>query len=325
MEYNIKLILHSLIMASFFTTAFYHFVALNDVKSMQPIIQDYCDKKLLKGTILLANEGINGTISGKEKDILNFHKFIKNDDKFFNVFKNLEYKASWSVGNPFYRMKVRLKKEIVTLGMPEVSPAKKVGTYVKPEDWNSLINDPDITLIDTRNGYEVDIGSFRNAINPKTSSFREFPKYIKKNLNPKKTKKVAMFCTGGIRCEKASSYMLEEGFNEVYHLQGGILKYLETVPEAESLWQGECFVFDQRVAVTNELKQGKYNQCFACRHPLSPEEIQSNDYIKGVSCSYCIGKISEEKKCNLKERQKQIALAKSRGEEHIGKKKINQV
>ena len=310
-------------MTSFFTTAFYHFVALNDIKTMQSIIQDYCDKKSLKGTILLANEGINGTISGKEKDILNFHEFIKYDYKFFNAFKNLEYKASWSDENPFYRMKVRLKKEIVTLGIPEVSPTKKVGTYVKPEDWNSLINDPDITLIDTRNSYEVDIGSFRNAINPKTSSFREFPKYIKKNLNPKKTKKVAMFCTGGIRCEKASSYMLEEGFNEVYHLQGGILKYLETIPEAESLWQGECFVFDQRVAVTNELKQGKYNQCFACRHPLSPEEIQSNDYIEGISCSYCMGKISEEKKSNLKERQKQINLAKSRGEEHIGKKKIN--
>ena len=306
-------------MASFFTTAFYHFVALNDVKSMQPIIQDYCDKKLLKGTILLANEGINGTISGKEKDILNFYKFIKNDDKFLNVFKNLEYNASWSDGNPFYRMKVRLKKEIVTLGIPEISPVKKVGTYIKPKEWNALISDPDIILIDTRNQYEVDIGTFRNAINPKTTSFREFPEYVKKNLNQQKNKKIAMFCTGGIRCEKASSYMLEEGFEEVYHLQGGILKYLETVPEENSLWNGECFVFDQRVAVTNELKEGQYSQCYACRHPLSLEELKSDYYNEGISCSYCINKTSEAKKNNLKERQKQINLAKTKGEAHIGK------
>jgi len=307
-------------MALFFTTAFYHFVSLNNVKSIQTIIQDYCDKKSIKGTILLANEGINGTISGEEKNILEFHEFLKYNPIFSKVFEGIDYKGSWLNKNPFYRMKVRLKKEIVTLGIPEVSPTKKVGTYVKPEDWNSLINDPDITLIDTRNGYEVDIGSFKNAINPKTTSFREFPKYIKNNLSLKKTNKVAMFCTGGIRCEKASSFMLEEGFEEVYHLQGGILKYLETIPEAESLWQGECFVFDQRVAVTNELKQGKYNQCFACRHPLSPEEIKSKDYSEGISCSYCIGNVSETKKNNLKERQKQINLAKVRGEEHIGKK-----
>jgi len=306
-------------MASFFTTAFYHFITLNDIKRLRPIIQSYCDKTLIKGTILLANEGINGTISGEEKNILAFHEFIKYDLIFAKAFEGLEYKGSWSNKNPFYRMKVRLKKEIVTLGIPEVSPTKKVGTYVKPEDWNSLISNPDITVIDARNGYEVDIGTFKNAINPKTSSFRELPKYIKDNLSPKKTKKVAMFCTGGIRCEKASSYMLEEGFEEVYHLQGGILKYLEIIPEAESLWQGECFVFDQRVAVTNELKQGKYNQCFACRHPLSPEEIKSDEYIEGISCCYCIDKISEEKKGHLKERQKQIKLAKIRGEDHIGK------
>jgi len=308
-------------MVSFFTTAFYHFVSLNDTKGMKTIIQDYCDKKKIKGTILLANEGINGTISGEERNILEFHEFLKYNPIFSKAFEGLDYKGSWSNKNPFYRMKVRLKKEIVTLGIPEVSPTKKVGTYVKPEDWNSLINDPDITLIDTRNGYEIDIGTFKNAINPKTSSFREFPKYIKNNLNLKKTNKVAIFCTGGIRCEKASSYMLEEGFKEVYHLQGGILKYLETIPKAESLWQGECFVFDQRVAVTNELKQGKYNQCFACRHPLSPEEMKSKDYIEGISCKYCIGIVSETKKSNLKERQKQISLSKARGEEHIGKKR----
>ena len=172
---------------------------------------------------------------------------------------------------PFLKLRVRLKKEIVTMGRPEVRPSQLVGNYVKAEDWNNFIRNDDVILIDTRNDYEVRIGSFKNAINPKTSSFREFPEYVTKNLNPKKNKKVAMFCTGGIRCEKASSYMMEEGFDEVYHLQGGILKYLETIPEAESLWQGECFVFDQRVAVTNELKQGKYNQCFACR-PLYPQK-----------------------------------------------------
>jgi len=312
-------------MHSFLTTTFYHFITLNNIKIFKTIIQDYCDNKSLKGTILLAQEGINGTISGKEDDILEFHKFIKKDQKFSDVFKNLEYKSSWSNENPFYRMKVRLKKEIVALGLPEVSPAIKVGKYVKPEDWNSLINDPEVILIDTRNNYEVDIGTFNNAINPKTTSFREFPQYVKKNLKSKKNKKIAMFCTGGIRCEKASSYMLENGFKEVYHLQGGILKYLEEVPKEKSLWQGECFVFDQRIAVTNELKEGRYGQCYACRHPLTPEEMKSDNYLEGISCSYCIKKTSEVKKNNLQERQKQIYLAKARGEEHIGKQIKNNI
>ena len=306
-------------MASFLTTAFYHFIALDNIKTLKTIIQDYCDHKLIKGTILLAHEGINGTISGEEDEILRFHKFIKNDQKFSDVFKNLEYKSSWSNENPFYRMKVRLKKEIVALGIPEVSPTIKVGKYIEPEDWDNLINDPEITLIDTRNNYEVDIGTFKNAINPRTTSFREFPEYVKKNLNPKKNKKIAMFCTGGIRCEKASSYMIEEGFAEVYHLKGGILKYLEELPKEKSLWQGECFVFDQRVAVTAELKEGQYSQCYACRHPLSSEEMKSDNYNEGISCSYCIKKTSKVKKNNLQERQKQINLAKARGEEHIGK------
>jgi len=312
-------------MHSFLTTTFYHFITLNNIKIFKTIIQDYCDNKSLKGTILLAQEGINGTISGKEDDILEFHKFIKKDQKISDVFKNLEYKSSWSNENPFYRMKVRLKKEIVALGLPEVSPAIKVGKYVKPEDWNSLINDPEVILIDTRNNYEVDIGTFNNAINPKTTSFREFPQYVKKNLKSKKNKKIAMFCTGGIRCEKASSYMLENGFKEVYHLQGGILKYLEEVPKEKSLWQGECFVFDQRIAVTNELKEGRYGQCYACRHPLTPEEMKSDNYLEGISCSYCITKTSEIKKNNLQERQKQIYLAKARGEEHIGKQVKNNI
>ena len=306
-------------MASFLTTAFYHFIPLDDIKGIQTTLQNYCDKKLIKGTILLAKEGINGTISGVESDILEFHKFIKSEPIFSDNFKALEYKSSWSRDNPFYRMKVRLKKEIVALGLPEISPSKKVGTYVKPEDWNNLINDPDIILIDTRNNYEFDIGSFKNALNPKTLSFREFPKYITENHKSNKNKKIAMFCTGGIRCEKASSYMLEKGFEEVYHLQGGILKYLETIPKDKSLWKGECFVFDQRVAVTHQLKEGKYGQCFACRHPLSEEEMKNDKYTCGISCPYCYNKISKKKKASVIERQKQIELSKARGEKHIGK------
>jgi len=215
-------------------------------------------------------------------------------------------------------MKVKLKKEIVTLGVQGVSPTKQVGTYVKPEDWNALISDPDIILIDTRNDYEVDIGTFKGAVDPKTTTFREFPEYVSQNLDKTKHKKVAMFCTGGIRCEKASSYMMDQGFEEVYHLQGGILKYLEIVPEAESLWQGECFVFDQRVAVKHNLAVGDYDQCYACRHPLSPQEMQSEQYAPGISCPYCYDKLSAEKRASLSERQKQVALAKQRGESHIG-------
>jgi UPF0176 protein len=231
---------------------------------------------------------------------------------------DLEHKESYADEHPFYRMKVRLKKEIVTLGVPGVSPTKQVGTYVKPEDWNALISDPDIILIDTRNDYEVDIGTFKGAVDPKTTTFREFPEYVAKNLDKTKHKKVAMFCTGGIRCEKASSFMMDQGFEEVYHLQGGILKYLETVPEEKSMWEGECFVFDQRVAVRHNLEVGEYDQCYACRHPLSPAEMQSEQYAPGISCPYCYDKLSEEKRASLSERQKQVALAKQRGEAHIG-------
>jgi UPF0176 protein len=219
---------------------------------------------------------------------------------------------------PFYRMKVRLKKEIVTLGVPGISPSKKVGRYVAPEDWNALIADPDVLLIDTRNTYEYDIGSFKGAVDPHTTTFREFPEYVKNNLDPAKHKKVAMFCTGGIRCEKASAFMLEQGFEDVYHLQGGILKYLEKVPASESLWQGECFVFDQRVAVGHGLALGEYDQCHACRHPVSPEEKARDQYMEGISCPYCYDKLSEEKRASAAERQRQVELAAQRGLAHIG-------
>jgi UPF0176 protein len=303
----------------FLTVAFYHFVTLDKKNNIQEHVYNFCEANNIKGTILLADEGINGTISGKEKNIHDFLIFIKKDSLFNGLFSKLEHKESWASKNPFYRMKVRLKKEIVALGVNGVSPTKKVGKYVRPEEWNNLISDPNTIIIDTRNAYEVDIGTFKNATNPNTSTFRELPSFIEKNLDPKTPKKVAMFCTGGIRCEKATSLMLEKGFQEVYHLKGGILKYLETIDKDKSLWEGECFVFDQRVAVTHGLNEGQYDQCYACRHPLSPDEMHSSHYIKGISCSYCYNKLTNKKKSSVIERQKQIELAKLRGEDHIGK------
>ena len=303
----------------FLTVAFYHFVTLDKKNNIQEHVYNFCAANNIKGTILLADEGINGTISGKEKNIRDFLIFIKKEGLFNGVFSKLEHKESWASKNPFYRMKVRLKKEIVALGVDGVSPTKNVGKYVKPEEWNNLISDPNTIIIDTRNHYEVDIGTFKNATNPNTSTFRELPSFIEENLDPKTPKKIAMFCTGGIRCEKATSLMLDKGFKDVYHLEGGILKYLETIDKDKSLWEGECFVFDQRVAVTHGLNEGKYDQCYACRHPLSPDEMNSSHYIKGISCPYCYNKLTNEKKSSVIERQKQIELAKLRGEDHIGK------
>ncbi len=306
--------------AKYLTAALYKFVSLPNYTAFQAPIHAACEARHIKGTILLAAEGINGTIAGLPDDIQAILKFLREDSIFNGCFSDLEHKESFADEHPFYRMKVKLKKEIVTLGVAGISPTKLVGTYVKPQDWNALISDPDVILIDTRNDYEVDIGTFKGAVDPKTTTFRQFPEYVAKNLDKTKHKKVAMFCTGGIRCEKASSYMMDQGFEEVYHLQGGILKYLETVPEAQSLWQGECFVFDQRVAVKHNLEVGDFDQCYACRHPLSPAEMQSANYTPGISCPYCYSTINEEKRASLTERQKQVILAKQRGDLHIGKK-----
>lgn len=294
--------------------ALYQFAALPDYRSWQPRLLDFCLAQGLKGTLLLADEGINGTVAGSRAGISALMAYLKADARFSDI----EHKESYAEEMPFYRMKVRLKKEIVTLGVPGISPSRKVGTYVAPEDWNALIADPEVLLIDTRNAYEYDIGSFKGALDPHTTTFREFPEYVKNNLDPAKHKKVAMFCTGGIRCEKASSFMLEQGFEQVYHLQGGILKYLEKVPASESLWQGECFVFDQRVAVGHGLAVGEYEQCHACRHPISPAEKASEQYLAGISCPYCYDKLSEEKRASAAERQKQVELALQRGGAHIG-------
>jgi len=304
----------------YLTAALYKFVSLPDYTTLQAPIHAVCEAHHIKGTLLLASEGINGTIAGLPENIHEVLHYLRSDPLFAGRFADLEHKESFADEHPFYRMKVKLKKEIVTLGVHGVSPTNKVGTYVKPEDWNALISDPEVILLDTRNDYEVDIGTFKGAIDPKTTTFREFPAFIANNLDKTKHKKVAMFCTGGIRCEKASSYMMNQGFDEVFHLQGGILKYLETVPEAESMWQGECFVFDQRVAVKHGLEVGEFDQCYACRHPLSPEQLKSPQYTPGISCPYCYNTLTEEKRASLTERQKQVILAKRRGEIHIGEK-----
>lgn len=303
---------------TYLTTAMYHFVSLPSYKKLREPLLNFCISQSIKGTLLLADEGINGTVAGSEKAIHAFLDFLKNDPLFEGNFKGLGHKESWSDKNPFYRMKVKLKKEIVTIGVPGVSPTKMVGKYVRPQDWNSIISNPEVVLIDTRNDYEYAIGTFKNAINPKTTTFREFPEYVKTHFDPKKHKKVAMFCTGGIRCEKASSYMMSEGFDEVYHLEGGILKYLEEVKPENSLWEGECFVFDQRVAIKHGLEVGDYEQCYACRYPLSQDDLKSNQYTPGIACPHCYNTHTPEKIKSLTERQRQVILAKKRGTEHIG-------
>lgn len=296
--------------------ALYKFVRLDDYETLQGKLLEFCQSNSIKGSILLANEGINGTVVGSRSAIDGLLSFLKSDDRL----ADLEHKESLSDDIPFHRTKVKLKKEIVTLGKPDIDPNTTVGTYVEAKDWNKLISDPDVMLVDTRNHYEYQIGSFKNAIDPETTNFREFPDYVKQNLNPEKHKKVAMFCTGGIRCEKASAYMLNQGFEEVYHLKGGILKYLEEVSADESLWEGECFVFDGRVSVDHELAEGSYDQCFACRRPISEEEKQLDSYVKGVSCLRCINETTEQQRSNFQERQKQVELAELRNEKHIGEK-----
>lgn len=301
-------------MSAIVVAALYKFAKLPDYREMQSGLLGFCVAQGLNGTILLANEGINGTVAGTRAGVDALITFLRADSRLADI----DYKESYSDDMPFDRMKVRLKKEIVTLGVPGVDPNKKVGTYVDAQDWNALISDPDVILIDTRNGYEYDIGTFQGAIDPHTATFRQFPEYVKKNLDPVKHKKIAMFCTGGIRCEKASSFMLEQGFEEVYHLRGGILKYLETVPAEQSLWQGECFVFDQRIAVGQGLAVGTHDQCYACRHPVSPQDKVSAKYQTGISCPCCFDSLSEKTRARVTERQKQNELALKRGQTHIG-------
>ncbi len=301
-------------MNQFVVAALYKFVRLPDYQEMVPRLKDFCDQIGLKGTLLLASEGINGTVSGTRESIDQLRDYLRADGRF----EGMSYKESFHDDQPFYRMKVKLKKEIVTMGVEGIDPKQIVGTYVKPRDWNALISDPDVVVVDTRNSYEYEIGTFKNAIDPKTETFREFPQWVAENLDPQKHKKVAMFCTGGIRCEKSTAYLKEQGFDQVFHLEGGILKYLEDVPAEESLWQGDCFVFDNRVAVNHSLEKGIYDQCHACRFPITEEDKKSEQYMPGISCPRCYDKLSDEQKQRFAERQRQIELAKQRNERHIG-------
>jgi UPF0176 protein len=280
---------------------FYKFVSLNDLETRRKSLLKYCQYRQIKGTILLATEGINGTIAGNETTIDEVMTYLQSD----RDFADLEFKQSTAQSMPFAKLKVKIKSEIVTLGRSEVNPNRKVGTYVSPQQWNQIISDPEVTVIDTRNDYEVKIGSFQGAIDPKTQSFREFPQYVAENIDPEQHPKVAMFCTGGIRCEKASSYLLSQGFKEVYHLEGGILKYLEQVPPEESLWQGECFVFDERVAVKTGLASGNYELCYACGHPISETDKVSPQYQPSISCPHCHDDLTPEKKARQLNRQRQ--------------------
>ena len=294
--------------------ALYKFTRLDDFEEIQGPLKIFLESLNIRGTLLLAKEGVNGTISGDNDSIMKSLDYLQKDERLVG----LEYKFSYSEKPPFKRLKVKLKKEIVTLGVSNIDPIFSSGTYVKPANWNELINDPDVVLIDTRNNYEFEIGSFKGSINPNTETFREFPAYTKNNLEKYRDKKIAMFCTGGIRCEKSTAYLKSKGFENVFHLQGGILKYLEEIKEDESLWEGECFVFDDRVAVKHNLELGKYDQCHACRFPITDEDKEHPHYEKGASCPRCYGTKNSSQVSRYREREKQVQLAKSRGESHIG-------
>ncbi|MEY3281505.1 MAG: hypothetical protein RL674_1490 [Pseudomonadota bacterium] len=294
--------------------ALYKFVTLENYQAMRQPIHDVMEKNHVRGTLLLANEGINGTIAGSRHAIDTVITWLKSDPRLIE----LECKESITSVIPFNRTKVKLKKEIVTMGIEGIDPKQVVGTYVNAQDWNSLIDDPEVLVIDTRNDYEFQVGTFKNAINPNTQSFREFPQYVKENLDSDKHKKVAMFCTGGIRCEKSTAFLKQQGFDEVYHLKGGILKYLEEMPIESTLWEGECFVFDERVTVNHHLEKGSYDQCNACRLPITEVDKISDKYQQGVSCPHCFDKVTLEQRARFSEREKQMALAKKRGESHLG-------
>lgn len=301
-------------MTPFVVCAMYKFVALEDYVAMRQPLLSTMESLEIKGTLLLAEEGINGTVSGSRESIDALLAYLNRDARI----NPISHKESLHETQPFYRTKVKLKKEIVTMGVQGIDPRQTVGTYVKPENWNALISDPDVLVIDTRNDYEIDIGTFKHAVNPNTKTFREFPDYVKSNMDPQKHKKVAMFCTGGIRCEKSTAYLKEQGFDEVYHLEGGILQYLEDVPQSESLWEGDCFVFDNRVAVNHQLEKSHFDQCYACRLPITDADKQSEKYEPGVSCPHCYGTHTDEQLARFREREKQVNLARARDEEHVG-------
>jgi UPF0176 protein len=299
--------------------ALYKFVGLPDFEQLRQPIRDRAETAGLCGSLLLAHEGINGTIAGPESAMRTFLTWLTAlEHSGERPFENLEWKESWAVERPFHRLKVRLKREIVTMGVEDIDPNAIVGTYVEPEDWNALITAPGTVVVDTRNDYEVGIGTFEGALNPGTQSFRQFPDWARENLPEDKSKPVAMFCTGGIRCEKSTAYLKSQGYENVFHLHGGILKYLEEVPETESKWNGSCFVFDHRVSVDHGLKEGEHELCHACGMPLSREDRQHKDFEAGVTCHNCIDHWSEADLIRFRQRQAQIERAKARGESHLG-------
>lgn len=300
----------------YLTAAFYKFVELRDFAACKAPLLAFCEEHAIKGTILLAAEGINGTIAGAPGSVQAALAYLRQDPRL----ADLEHKESGAAKAPFYRMKVRLKREIVTMGVPRVNPAQMAGKYVRPQEWNKLLEDPDVVVVDVRNDYEVALGTFAGALNPRTKSFRELPDWVRNASALRDKPKVAMFCTGGIRCEKSTAFLRAEGFEEVYHLQGGILKYLQTVPASESRWQGDCFVFDERVAVGQGLQPGRHDLCRSCRNPIGAADKASPLYVAGVSCPQCHDRKSAAKKAGLRERQRQVELAEQRNDVHIGRK-----
>ncbi|MDP0500156.1 MAG: rhodanese-related sulfurtransferase [Verrucomicrobiota bacterium JB022] len=303
-------------MGSMLIAAFYKFVSFPQFRDWQPRIFERGEQLGLRGTVLVAHEGVNSTLAGPPEGVRTFLDYLEHEVGLGPI----ERKYAETAEMPFRRWKVRLKKEIVTMGQPGIDPNQIVGTYVAPQEWNRLITDPEVVVVDTRNDYEVELGTFQRAINPNTESFRDFPEWVRENLDPAQHRKVAMFCTGGIRCEKATAYLKQQGFEEVYHLQGGILKYLEEVPAQNSTWEGECFVFDERVTVNHELEPGTYALCGGCRHPIDAGDQRSAYYEEGVSCPYCYEGLSEERRASRRERHRQMQLAKQRGYDHLGAK-----
>lgn len=298
----------------FTVAALYQFTRFDDPDALRPALVDLCAAHQIKGTLLVAREGINGTVAGSADGIAALIAHLRA----LPGCADLEWKESFATDMPFNRMKVRLKREIVTMGQPDVDPLAGTGQYIKPEDWNELIGRDDVAVIDTRNDYEVAIGTFEGAVDPQTKSFGEFPAWWEANKERFHNKKIAMFCTGGIRCEKSTNYLMGQGVEDVFHLQGGILKYLEEVPEETSTWDGECFVFDGRVSVGHGLKEGSHRQCYACRRPIMPEDMKRAEYETGVQCHQCVNEYTDKDRARFRDRQKQIRLSRERGEQHLG-------
>ncbi len=295
--------------------SFYRFLALAEPAAFRDELRELCRREALLGTILVAKEGLNGALAGDERAIRRVLEWISNR---LALAQALDVRWTEAADSPYRHLRVKLKPEIVALGRPDILPHENAGTYVEPADWNRLIDDPDVLVVDTRNHYEVELGTFPRAIDPETDSFREFPDFARELAAASTDKPLAMFCTGGIRCEKATALMRELGFRNVYHLRGGILNYLANVSDEDNRWSGECFVFDTRVAIDRDLAEGGYVQCHACRRPLSVEDLESPDYREGVSCAYCIGELDADRRERLEERRRQVALAGERGDTHIG-------